>query len=323
MSLQLISLDDVKRCITMSQAIQAMENAFIQLAQQQVKLPIRTGIPIDDEQALTLTMPAYLAKDKTLGLKVVSIFPNNTAKNKPAITGCIMLLDEHTGEPKALMDAAFLTALRTGAVSGLATKYFAIEKAAQVAIIGSGVQAETQLDAVAAVRDIKQVSVWSRDIKNANKFAAKYAAKYEINVYDSVSLAVRDADVICTATSRTTPLIHFQEVQNHVHINAIGAHTPNMQEISADLLGHAVVFADQLTAVLAESGEIINAIAQQQLKQESIIEIGSWLTHKRPDYKNQLTVFKSVGLAIQDLSVASVVYRNALENNLGTPFTLS
>ena len=129
MSLQLLSLDDVKQSITMQQAITAMEHAFIQLAKNQAQLPLRTGISIESEQSITLTMPAYLADDKTLGLKMISIFPNNLAKNKPSINGFIMLLNAETGEPQALMDAGFLTALRTGAVSGLATNYFAKEMA--------------------------------------------------------------------------------------------------------------------------------------------------------------------------------------------------
>lgn len=124
MSLRLLSLNEVKQSITMNQAIAAMEKAFVQLANKQAKLPLRTGISIDEEEALTLTMPAYLAQDKALGLKVASIFPKNSTLNKPTITGFIMLLDASTGEPKALMDAGYLTALRTGAVSGLATQYF-------------------------------------------------------------------------------------------------------------------------------------------------------------------------------------------------------
>ncbi|WP_232220395.1 ornithine cyclodeaminase family protein [Legionella tunisiensis] len=173
MNLRLLSLPEVKQSITMNQAIDAMERTFLQLAKQEVRLPLRTGIPIVEENALTLTMPAYLARDKTLGLKVVSIFPNNLAKNKPSITGFIMLLDANTGEPKVLMDAAYLTALRTGAVSGLATKYFARDDANHVAIIGSGTQALTQLEAVAAVRNIKRVSLWSRNKENAEKLAKK------------------------------------------------------------------------------------------------------------------------------------------------------
>ncbi|QMT61869.1 ornithine cyclodeaminase family protein [Legionella sp. PC997] len=323
MSLRILSLDEVKQSITMSQAIKAMENAFIQLAKQQVKLPLRTGIPIEEEEALTLTMPAYLAQDKTLGLKVVSIFPNNSTRNKPAITGFIMLLDSTTGEPQALMDASYLTALRTGAVSGLATQYLATDDANHVALIGSGIQAETQLQAVATVRDIKQVSVWSRNIKNAEQFAAQFANQYHINVYDHISSAVKDADIICTATASTEPLIHLSDLKPHVHINAIGSHTAMMKEISSEVLNHAVVVVDQLSAVMAEAGEIISAIQQNQLKQEDIIEIGNWLLSKDVEYKKQISVFKSVGLSIQDLGVASVVYQNAINKHLGTLFNLN
>ncbi|CAM2907852.1 ornithine cyclodeaminase family protein [Legionella worsleiensis] len=323
MSLRLLSLAEVKQSITMSQAIDAMECAFTQLANQQVKLPLRTGISIDEEKALTLTMPAYLAQEKTLGLKVVSIFPNNLAKNSPSINGFIMLLDASTGQPKVLMDAAYLTALRTGAISGLATKYFAQDNANHAAIIGSGAQSLAQLEAINSVRTIKRVSIWSRNIKNAEEFAKKVEKQYDINVYEQVSQAVRDADIICTVTGSTEPLIHLNDVQPHVHINAIGSHSRTMQEISQDVLGHSVVFVDQLEAVLSESGEIIKAVEQKTLKKEAIIEIGQWLLHKEVDYKNHSTVFKSVGLAIQDLSVAEVVYRNALKNNLGINFSIN
>ena len=316
MSLRLLSLDEVKQSITMSQAIKAMEDAFMQLAKQQAKLPLRTAIAIDEEEALTLTMPAYLAQDKALGLKVVSIFPKNSARNKPSITGFIMLLD-------ALMDAAYLTALRTGAVSGLATQYFATEDAHHVAIIGSGVQAETQLQAVATVRDIKQVSIWSRNRNNAEQFAAKLANQYMVNVYEHIPSAIKDADIICTATASTEPLIHLQDIQAHAHINAIGSHTPKMREISDKVLNHSVVIVDQLSAVMTEAGEIIHAVQQNQLKQEDMIEMGPWLLHKNKDYKKQNTVFKSVGLSIQDVSVAAVVYENARHKNLGTAFALN
>jgi len=323
MSLLLLSLNEIKQSITMEQAINAMEHAFMQLANNQVKLPLRTGVSIEDKQALMLTMPAYLEKDKALGLKVISIFPNNLAQNKPSINGLILLLDANTGEAKAIMDAGYLTALRTGAVSGLATKYFSIENAEHVAIIGTGAQAHTQLEAIAAVRPIKRVSVWSRNIKNANAFVEKWKNRFDIKAYETVSLAIKDADIICTATSSTEPLIQLQDLQSHVHINAIGSHSKSMREIGNDVLNQSVVIVDQLEAALAESGEIISAMDQNQLKKESIIEIGHWLLNKEPHYHNQLTVFKSVGLAIQDLSVAEIVYNHALSNSLGLQFSLT
>ncbi|HRD70154.1 MAG TPA: ornithine cyclodeaminase family protein [Legionella sp.] len=323
MSLLLLSLNEVKQSITMHQAIDAMERAFIQLAKQQVTLPLRTSLSMDEEQALMLTMPAYLAQDKTLGLKVVSLFPNNLAKNLPSITGFITLLDGTTGEPKAMMDAAYLTALRTGAVSGLATKYFATDNAKHVAILGSGVQAMTQLEAVTAVRNIKQVSIWSRNITNAEHFAKKIDKQFYVNVYQDVSEAVSHADIICTATSSTEPLFELKDIQPHAHINAIGSHSRAMQEIGQDVLGNSVIIVDQIEAALAESGEIIKAIEQNTIKKETLIEMGNWLLSKHTELKNKLTVFKSVGLAIQDLSVADVVYQNAVKHNLGTEFLLN
>ncbi|WP_133128421.1 ornithine cyclodeaminase family protein [Legionella nagasakiensis] len=323
MGLRLLTLADVQQSISMEQAIDAMESAFKQLARQEATVPLRTAIAIEQEQAMTLTMPAYLVQEKILGLKVVSIFPNNLAHNKPSINGFIMLLDAETGEPKVLMDAGYLTAMRTGAVSGLATRYFAKEDAHHAAIIGSGQQALTQLQAVAAVRDIKQVSIWSRNKVNAEQFAKQFAHAFDISVHSSVSSAVKNADIICTATSSTEPLIHLEDIAPDIHINAIGSHTSAMREISNSVLGEAIVIADQREAVLAESGEIMSAINQHHLAKESIIELGHWLLHKKDDYKKQLTMFKSVGLAIQDLSVAEVVYQNAQAHNLGMPFALS
>lgn len=320
--MKLLTLTEIKQSITMQQAIEAMERAFVQLALDQVELPLRTGVPIKEEQGLMLSMPGYLTQDNALGLKVVSIFPKNAQAKKPAIHGLILLIDAKSGEPLALMDGGYLTALRTGAVSGLATQYFAREDASHVAIIGSGVQAFTQLEAVAAVRPIKRVSVWSRHLEHANTFAKRISEQYEVKAYDDVKAAVADADVVCTATSSTEPLIHFQDLAPHVHINAIGSHHRNMREIGDDVLKQASVFVDQLTAALSEAGEIIHAVEHHQLDKASIIEIGQWLLSKDSSNNKKITVFKSVGLAIQDLSVAQVVYQNALRQGLGQEFSL-
>ncbi|WP_419418449.1 ornithine cyclodeaminase family protein [Legionella sp. D16C41] len=323
MSLTLLSLAEVKQSISMLEAIDALEKAFIQLAHQSVNMPLRTGIPIAEEEALMLTMPAYLAQHKALGLKVVSVFPHNLTHNKPAINGIVMLLDASTGEPKVVMDGAYLTALRTGAVSGLATRYFAPADAKHLAIIGSGAQAYMQLEAVSAVRPITHVSIWSRTIENAKSLAQKINKNYEVQVYSTIQEAVKHADVICTVTSSTEPLIDLAMLKPNVHINAIGSHSPTMQEISAAVLKEAIVFVDQVEAALKEAGEIINALKHQTLAKTALFEIGPWLTHKTPNYQHTLTVFKSVGLAIQDLSVAEVVYQNALKQQLGLPFLLN
>lgn len=322
MTLKLLSLAEVKQSITMPEAISAMERAFIQLAQQEASVPLRTGIPVG-KNGLTLTMPAYLSKEKILGLKVVSVFPDNTQHNKPSINGTILLLDATTGEPLMLMDAGYLTALRTGAISGLATHYFSQDLASTVTIVGAGAQAITQLKAVAAVRQIEQVFVWSRHLESAQKFAKEMSAFYNVHVCQKLSFALKKSDIICTATGSTEPLVHLHDLQPHAHINAIGSHHPSMQEISGEVLQKAVVIVDQIEAAMKEAGEIIHAVAQKKMKPESVIELGSWLLKKTPHVQEQLTVFKSVGLAIQDLAVAQVVYQNALTMNLGTTFKLN
>jgi len=322
MTFRLLSLSDIKKTITMPEAIDAMETAFLQLARSEVQLPLRTMIPIKEKQAITGAMPAYLQKEDVLGLKVVSIFPENLKKNKPSINGFIVLLNEETGELKALMDAGYLTALRTGAISGLATKYFSSENATHLSLIGAGVQAHTQLEGVTAVRPIKKISVWSLDFESAKNFAKQYEKKYEITPCNSISEAVKDADVICTATGSTESLIFLEDIKPNAHINGIGSHTKAMREIDKGVLSEAVVIVDQVEAALSEAGEIIHAIEERALKKDSLIELGQWLLNKERDYKNRLSVFKSVGLAIQDLSVANMVFRKALSQGLGAELSL-
>ena len=189
MSLTLLSATNIKQCIDMRQAIDAMESAFLQLAKDQVVLPLRTPINVESENAVCLTMPAYFKEEKQLGLKVVSLFPNNHLQKLPAINGVILLLDAQTGQPKALMDAAWLTALRTGAVSGLATRLLARDDVEHVAIIGAGAQALTQLEAVATARNIRRVSVWSRTHAHAISFAKQIEQQFEVHACTTVSEA--------------------------------------------------------------------------------------------------------------------------------------
>ncbi len=323
MSLTLLSANDVKQCITMPEAIDAMENAFLQLANKQVNLPLRTAIAIDREDATSLTMPAYLQHENQLGLKVVSFFPNNLRHHLPSINGVILLLDAQTGEPKALMDAVFLTALRTGAVSGLATRLLAKEDASRVAILGSGAQAMTQIDAVRAVRPIKQVRIWSRTPEHAEALAKQLENQIETQVYSTIPYAVKDADIICTSTSSTSPLVYYSDIKENVHINAIGSHTKDMQEIALDVMENATLIVDQITAATKEAGEIIRVLEAGNIEAKSLIELGQLLLHPQPKLKDQRTVFKSVGLAIQDISIAEMVYKNAVKRQVGCQFDLS
>lgn len=318
----ILSQREVQQCIEMKQAIIVMEEAFKAYYLRQTILPLRRPVAVEKENALMLTMPAYLSEQNALGLKVISVFPNNTAKDKPAINGVMLLLNEETGEAQAIMEAGYLTAMRTGAVSGLATKYLAKENANHVAIIGSGVQAMTQLEAVASVRPIQKVSIWSRNFEHSRGFARKIEEKYEVECHQTIHNAVEHADVICTATASVEPLIRFADLKSDVHINAVGSHTPQMCEINNDVMAKAVIVVDQLEAALSEAGEVISALQEQCIRQEDIKELGALVHANQMPNKGRLTVFKSVGLAIQDISIAHAVYMNALKKGLGTSLSL-
>ena len=322
MSFMVLTQSEVQQCIDMNQAILVMEAAFKELYSHQTVLPLRTPLAVEKENALMLTMPAYLSQQNALGLKVISVFPKNIHKDKPGINGVILLLNEETGEAQAIMEAGYLTALRTGAISGLATKYLAKKDAKDLAIIGSGVQAMTQLEAVCSVRPIEKVSIWSRNFENSKNFAQKIDERFKVECHQSIQDAVKNADIICTATPSTEPLINFTDLKPGVHINAVGSHTPKMSEINNDVMAKALVVVDQLEAALSEAGEVISALQTKSIRQEDIIELGALLSTHQPKNHSRLTVFKSVGLAIQDISIAHAVYTTALKKDLGTSMSL-
>lgn len=321
MPIKLISRAEIQKCISMPEAIEVMKNAFLQLANHQVIQPLRTAMPISDKGAM-LTMPAYLERERELGIKIVSSFPDNREQNLPSIHGLIVLIDANTGVPIALMEAGYLTALRTGAISGLATDLLARKDAKSLCIIGSGVQARTQLEAVVAVRNIEKITVWSRTYQHALEFCEFYRHRFYIEPVASIQSAVLDADIICTATNSDTPLVYSADIKPDVHINAVGSHAKSMQEIGLDVLQNAMIVVDQKEAALAEAGEVIAAIESGCLKENQLIELGGLLQNPNASYFTQLTLFKSVGLAIQDIGIASCVYQKAIKNRLGLSYDL-
>lgn len=313
MELNILNAADVKKALPMPLAITAMLSAFSQLSKGEVHMPLRTATNIHSQQATILSMPAYLSESQEASVKIVSIFPNN--QNSATINGMVIYIDAISGQPRAILEGASLTAIRTGAVSGLATDLLANKDASVLAIIGSGVQAETQLEAVCCVRNIQKIYIYSRKKENAEKFAAKLQHS-NIEVVTEIQHATKQADVICTATSATAPLIKLDDIKPGVHINAVGSYTPQMMELDAQLLAHANIFVDQREAALEEAGEIINAIKHKIINPEVLKELGDLVTKKISGRlnKNQITIFKSVGLAIQDVSAAAA----ALKNNYGT-----
>jgi len=304
----------------MRDAIVAMRQAFMHLAKGSAVMPQRTVIPVEEHKGAMFWMPVYNSDPPALGLKIVSWFPENSQKKLANSYGVVFLVDPETGQPQALLDGTYLTALRTGATSGLATDLLARSDASSVAIIGSGAQAYTQLQAVQCVRKINQIWIYSRSRKNAENFAKniRETCSAQIRLADSVSEATKQADIICTATPSDSPLVDIDDVKKGAHINAIGSHSATMRELTFALLQHALIVVDQRSAALKEAGEIIDGIGNG-LKEEELLELAQIIQQPRYLRKNseQITVFKSVGLAIQDLSAAQNAFAKAVKTSQG------
>lgn len=330
MKLRILSGADVRQAVTMAEAIEAVKQAYIQLSAGQAVVPLRTPVPVERQSGVTLFMPAYLAASDALGAKIVSVFPGNPARGLPLIHAVVLVLDAETGQPVALMDGTYLTALRTGAASGVATDLLARREASVVAIFGAGAQARTQLEAVCTVRQIGQVWVYDPDRRAVETYVAEMKVRggpipADIWAADSPAQAVRHADVICTATTSHSPVFADADLKVGVHINGIGSYTPDMQEVPAETVARARVVVDSRSASLAEAGDLIIPLRQGIVAETDIYgEIGQVAAGTLPgrSSEEEITFFKSVGVAVQDVAVAGLVLHRAAELGLGNEVVL-
>jgi ornithine cyclodeaminase/alanine dehydrogenase-like protein (mu-crystallin family) len=299
---------DIRSAITMAEVIAAVREGFIALSAGRAVVPLRGALPVND--GITLTMPAYVQGDPISVVKVVSVYPTNAALNVPTINGSILALDANTGVPLALLDGASLTAIRTGAASGLATDLLARPQASTLAVIGSGAQARTQIEAIATVRDLQQIRLFSPN--NAGILAEEIRSRYpaEIVVTRSVSQALEGVDIIVTATNSRTPVIHSAEVAPGTHINAIGSFKPDVQEIAADIIQRARLVVDHRASAWEEAGDLIIPRDLGLIDEGHVYaEIGEIAAGRLPGRTDPdaVTCFKSVGNAVQDAVVTRLV----------------
>ena len=332
MELRLFSADDVDRALPMEQAIAAVRVAYVQLSAGRAQAPLRAHLDITGGDS-TLVMPFYVpavsgADDGgALGLKVVSVFSSNPPRGLPLIHALVLALDGATGAPLALIEGSSLTAIRTGAASGVATDALARPDARSVALFGSGVQARRQLEAVCTVRAIERVRVYS--LVGAEALAAEMAGRgpipADISVTGSPREALAGADIVCAATTSRTPVFAGGDLELGTHVNAIGSFTPEMQEIDAETVRRARVVIDSRAAALAEAGDLIIPLRDGVVALDHVSdEIGEVLAGQRPGRTSaaQITFFKSVGVAVQDAAAAGLVVRNGAALNLGRVVTL-
>ena len=325
----LISDREIHELLPMGECIEVMRQALESVAQGTSVLPLRTVLRLEGTTNAFASMPAVYGTgaDAAIGAKVITVFPGNDATPFDSHIGVVLLFDAQHGSLLAILDASSITAIRTAAVSGLATRLLANGDADEVALLGAGVLALPHLDAMCEARPIKRVRVWSRNQARAESFAAKARARHDVDVRVSPSArdAVTDAPIVCTITSSRTPILEGAWLAPGAHVNAVGASMSSARELDAAAVRSSLLFVDRRESALAEAGDFLMARAEGAVDDAHIRgEIGELSRGSiagRTSHSD-ITLFKSLGLAVEDVATAQFVHAKARERKLGTSVTL-
>jgi ornithine cyclodeaminase len=309
---------EVEELLDMAGCVEAMEGALAALARGEVSMPLRFLINPEGQPSFLGLMPAHRAGDRPLySLKTVCVFPDNPKRGLDAHQGTVTLFDGETGETRALLNASAVTAIRTAAVSAVATRLLAREKTRKLAILGAGVQARSHLEAIPVVRSFEQVSVYSPTAKHARVVAREYGAE----AVGSAEEAVREADVVVTATNSSEPVLSRDWLKRGAHVNAVGGRPPQMRELDTPTVAGSALFVDRRESAEQEAGDYRAALEEGAIGPDHIrAELGEVVIGARPGRADddELTVFRSLGLAVEDLAAAEYVVRRAEEKGAGT-----
>lgn len=327
MNVLVLSHTDVTRLLTMEACIEVMADALRATSQGGAVLPLRSVVWMPDRTGMIGLMPGFLEQAErgvgNLGLKVVSIFPGNHAAGYDSHQGVVMLFDTRYGYPLAIMDASSITAIRTAACSGVATRALARDDAGDLAILGSGVQARTHLAAMRAVRTLRRVRVWSRTAANAQRFAAE--SPVPVEVMPTARAAVDGADLICTTTAAREPVLEGAWLAPGAHVNAVGACFAATRELDTAAVARARLVVDRKESTLNESGDFLFARREGAIGEDHILgELGDLLHGRFAGRRGagDITLFKSLGIAIEDLASAHHIYTQALAQGAGVSVPL-
>jgi len=324
---RLLTEAQVQSLLPMSDLIAAMESAIARFSAGDVVQPVRTVLSVGPTHAYFGVMPAFVPHAASLGAKIVTVFSGNPAKHLPSHLATIFLLDPETGALQAIMDGRYITEARTAAVSAVSARFLARAEASTLAIIGSGVQARSHLEALAEVRVLRDVRVWSPQASSRERFVADMSGQVAapLRAMATAEGAVRGADVVVLATSSKTPVIDNAWVGDGTHVISVGACLPSQREMAPALVARARLFVDSRAAALVESGDVVLGIRDglfgaDHLKGElGEVVLGRVEGRKRED---DVTVFKSLGMAVEDVVAADLVLRRAIESGAGTALTL-
>lgn len=327
-----ITKEDIQKVYTMEDAIKADKEALTLAFQGKSEVPLRTNIDIDEENGQSLYMPAYLSgENAALGVKIISIYPDNPKNDLPASPSTMVMVNEKTGIVEAVIDGTYLTQMRTGAIQGAASDLLARKDAKIAALIGTGGQAVSQLEAMLTVRDLEIVRVMDIDRERAKNFAREMQAKFnsfgtKITAVEKAETAVRDADIITTVTTSPTATFPHEAVKDGAHVNGVGAFTPDMHEIPGELLARAdkIVF-DTMEGVLEEAGDIITPLKEKLITEDDFNGVLAEVILgeiKCRENKDEITIFKTVGTAVLDIMTGKKIMDKAKAAGIGQEIQL-
>jgi ornithine cyclodeaminase len=324
MNVLLLSHDDVAAVLPVGECIPLMREALVSLAEGLVHQPLRTIVRPPGAAGVMGLMPSYSSGARpAFGLKAICVFPGNAARGKDSHQGAVLLFSAESGELLAFINAAAVTAVRTAAVSGVATRALAREDAGDLGVIGAGVQARSHIEAMSHVRPIRRCRVASRRFESAHKLADELNGSYAfpVEAVETVEAALRGADLIVTATNSAEALVRREWVSVGAHLNAVGSSTPNARELDAATVAASSLFVDSIESAVNEAGDYLRAVHEGAVGRGHIrAELGEVLKGTKPGRTSadEITLFKSLGLAVEDLAAAKYLYDKSKETGAGT-----
>ncbi len=323
----ILSRKDLRQLLIMTEVIEAVEKGFCEVKTGRCAVPVRMPVRIEKAEGVFLFMPAYLERENSFGTKIISVFPMNLSLGRSTLQAIYLLNDPTTGEFLALMDGILLTAIRTGATSAVATKYLARENSETLGIIGSGAQAPFQAEAICQVRSIQRILVYDREKEKSKNFSKRVFENLQIpvTVMSTPREVVIDSDILVTATTSAVPVFNGRDLKTGAHINAVGAYTPEMRELDEVTVKRSKIVVDTYEGCLAEAGDLLIPIRDGKLSKEGIYaDLGEIVLGQKPGRirDDEITLFESVGFALEDLVTARLAYQKAKEKGIGIEFRL-
>lgn len=314
-----INKETITSLLPMKECIEVMEKMFRSLAAGECLQPLRNIMRLPDGSGVLGMMPGHAANYGVMGIKVITVFHANSEAGLPSHQGIVTLFDAKNGQPLMLFDALEITAIRTAATSAVATKLLSRENSSTLAIIGSGEQAKRHIEAILLVRNIKQVNLWSRKEKNAKRLVDELAGKYNVSIHikENVQQAVQNADIICTVTASKEPVVRGEWISPGAHINAVGSSTPFARELDTTAIARSKLFTDRYESLLNEAGDFLIPKKEGVVMDEHVkAEVGEVLsgTKKGRENDEEITLFKSLGIAAEDIFSAYHIYEKINAN---------